>query len=56
MLLKQVVLSWTENRWEEQRQEQGTIDKVLAVMQMREAGDYDNDIKEVNGTGFLRNS
>ena len=25
-------------------------------MQMREVGDYDDDIKEVNGTGFLQNS
>lgn len=45
-----------ENRWKEQHQEQGTNDKVLAIMQMREVGDYDDDIKKVNGTGFLQNS
>lgn len=55
LLLKYVVLSW-ENRWEEQHREQGTNDKVFAIMQMREVGDYDDDIKEVNGTGFLQNS
>ena len=53
LLLKQVVLSWMENRWEAWRGEQGTNDKVLAVMQMREVGDYDDDIKEVNGTSLF---